>query len=321
MVRLSASAIKEYENCSFAFYGNYILKLPRSKHPKTSAGSVSHEIFELLSNPRHRKYVDSIIEDLKPSVADYPALYKLVVRLIKKEGLELEKWFSDVDNLITSGIKLDFYQEGNVFRYKPEHEFWIQTDKYLAHGFIDQAAKYEDENGQARIMVRDYKSQGFEFTKEELEFNIQALIYQYALHKETGLPVDVEFIMLRHGTKQEVKWQGENSLKGLRAYLDYMADFFEGFDLNKASSNFAAKDKSKWYKLGCITKQGQKKKNGDLFHCCAYKFPRTVYYVKDNTGKIKYSTESKKEILLKEGEYIETFKYGGCAYYFPENYE
>jgi RecB family exonuclease len=316
MVRLSASLIKEYENCSWSFYCSKILKFPKKTHPKTSAGSVAHTLLEVLANPRHNHYVEDILAGGN-TLSHYAALTRLTYRLIEKEGLP-SKWFDDINKLVLAGLHLDFEQEGNTYKYKPEYEFLIKSldGKYEIRGFIDGAAKVGE-----RIKIRDYKSQGYEFTKEELLFNVQAMIYQYILNKETGLPVDVEFVMLRHDKIQEVPWQGNATMGGFELYLDHMADFFEDFGTEKACSNFAAKDKGKWYKLGCITKAGQIKKDGTPWHCCPYKFPRTIYYVKDKDGKVKYSLDSIENVKLKEGEEIEAFAYSGCKWYFPENYE
>jgi len=318
-MRVSASKIKTFQSCSWVYFCQYVLKISSGTHPKTKAGSVAHFLFEVLINPRHSKYVDAV-KDNSASILDFPSLRKLTQKMLKKIELPEEKWIGDIELLVNAGLKLDFNIDGNIKLYDPEYAFEIKTKNYEANGFIDLAAEMPEN----RIKIRDYKSQGFKFTEEELAFNPQAIMYQYALFEKTKMAVDVEFVLLRHNQIQEVKWVGEEAIKGFMLYLDFISETLKNFSMKSACSNFAAHDKSKWYKLGCITKFGQIKKNGDPYHCCSYKFPRKIFYVKDKDGEIKYSAESMEEIdwtIFKEDYKIEEFKYRGCRYWYPENYE
>ncbi len=323
MVKVSASAIKEYENCSWLYNTNYVLKFPQSKHPKTALGGVAHEIFEILSNKKYQTRVSEILAFAEPSITTYPALTRFSIKKLKEAGLNPDEWFTDLDKVVINGLLQDFYQEGSIESFSPEWEFKIETDKYTCRGFIDRAAKYPptERFPNGYIVIRDFKTQGQAFSKEEMNFNIQALLYQYAMHKFEKLPAVVEFVMLRHGKIQKVDWQEEHGIKGLIAYLEYVASYLADFTMEKASSNFARKDKSKWYKLGCITRKGELKKDGTLKFLCSRKYPSTIFYIKDSKGDVKYSTTDVASILLKEGETVEVFEYKGCPAWFPEAYE
>ena len=55
---LSASRIKTAESCSWLYWCKYKLKLPDRSNDGARRGSICHLIFELLGEPRRKKYFD-----------------------------------------------------------------------------------------------------------------------------------------------------------------------------------------------------------------------------------------------------------------------
>ena len=55
MSPLSASKIKKLEDCSWAYWAAYHLKLPDSSNDGARRGTICHLVFECLLNPRHLK--------------------------------------------------------------------------------------------------------------------------------------------------------------------------------------------------------------------------------------------------------------------------
>ena len=62
-VKLSASRIKTAQQCTWLYWSKYKLKLPDSSNDGASRGTVCHNIFECLGNPRHKKHYKTIIKD------------------------------------------------------------------------------------------------------------------------------------------------------------------------------------------------------------------------------------------------------------------
>ena len=56
---LSASRIKTAESCSWLYWCKYKLKLPDRSNDGARRGSICHLIFELLGEPRRKKYFDT----------------------------------------------------------------------------------------------------------------------------------------------------------------------------------------------------------------------------------------------------------------------
>ena len=314
MVRLSASSIKSLTTCSWLFYYNYHLRGPQDTNEKTVIGSAIHEFYEVLSKKRHKKLVDEFINN--QILSENKVLYSFTVRILKKYNLSFDKWIKDFENLIIAGLSDDFYQKDSIESYDPEYEFTLTSKDYIVRGFIDKYAKFEGD----RIKIFDYKSQAKMFTEEEISSNIQAQIYQLAIYKETGLPSDVHFKLLRHNKTQVVEWVGIEAIKGLESYLNYLADYLKDFNQDKAMSNFAANDKDKRWLCGFAKSKNQLKKDGNPYWSCPARWPKTIYYIKDNKGEIRYSTDKIEEIKLVEGETFEAMNYGGCANFYPEKY-
>lgn len=313
MIKLSASSIQSLNDCSWLYYYKYHLKGPQDVNKKTVMGSVIHEFFEILGKKRHSACVRAVQE---VGIMNAESLVRLGIRLLKKYNLEVDEWFDDFIDLATAGLLDDFYDENSDDIYEPEYEFIIQTDKYILRGFIDRHARYKD-----KIKIKDFKSKSKIFSEEELQENIQALIYMFALYKLKGFPSDVEFKLLRHNKTQTVEWCGEDAIKGLGIYLDYLADYLSDFNYKKTISNLAAQDKKKRWMCGYGKFKNQLKKDGEPFYACCARFPKIIYYINDKDGSFKYSVENEKDIELKEGDFVEKWNYAGCPAFNSGSYE
>ena len=308
-LRLSASKIKSMEQCSFKFFCNYILKLPETTHPKTFAGTVAHNIYEALMHPKRKEFQDKVLES--GSVREFPSLMRYCNAMIRKFEI-IEEVAIPIPDMIDVGLMYlkGLLDDPEIIKVIPEYEFTLHTDEYEIKGFIDLLVIYKD-----KALIVDYKSQGRKFTGEQMNYNIQGLVYQLAVRQIFDLPAEVQFIMLRYPpTKrtpekhiQRVPVSDESHLKGVEDYLIYLQKKFNEFGPETAEETFAAADKK------------------TAFFCkyiCQFKHPKKILKVTNDEGVIMRSLELDDEegVLWahNKGFNIERKNYPGCPYFYPK---
>jgi hypothetical protein len=149
--------------------------------------------------------------------------------------------------------------------------------------------------------IIDYKSSKYKFRGDDLEANIQAMMYSLASKKLwPKLKPIVKFLFLRFPKQpiQELVFD-ENQIKGFEYYLEHINDYVNKFDEESARSNFAADNvKNKW-----MCQVGGWK--------CPYKDPYE-YYVKVNDKGEVIETSLEDNFKDIKGFKIEKRKYEGC---------
>ena len=83
--------------------------------------------------------------------------------------------------------------------------------------------------------------------KEEIDFNLQNLMYSLAVFKTKGYIPDVSFIFLKF-KKQPIQGAPKptaEQLEGFKSYLSYVAGYINSFDEKKAVQNLAASSPKK----------------------------------------------------------------------------
>jgi hypothetical protein len=316
MKALSASRIKTLESCSWLYWCNYHLKLPKMENDGARKGTICHNIFELLLAPKNRKIYNEIIA--ADSIKIRPSIGKLITKYAKLLGLVLTpENLLQIETMILVGLKTDFFVEGGQV-IKPEYQFEIVNDgpRYYIKGFIDKPAIRGME-----LVIDDFKSSKKQFSGEDHESNIQALIYSLAAKKIwPDFKPTVRFIFLQYPDNpiQAVEYNND-VLKGFELYLAHVQELVDRFSETDAKSNFAA-DKpapsSGEFKgkllCGFAKTKGQLKKDGTKMWHCDYKFPFDYWVVKDKNGNLVSTAFDKNKIKLKDGETIELAHYSGC---------
>ena len=291
---LSASRIKTLETCSWVYWLNYHAKVPQSQNDGALRGTICHTIFELLLNKRHLKNYKKIIK--KNSIDGDEAIARLVKKLAKKVDLK-EDNYKLLNDMILVGLKNDFFGEGGEI-VKPEYAFEITNEepKYQIKGFIDKPIKIKKE-----MHIIDYKSSKYKFRGDDLEANIQAMMYSLASKKLwPKLKPIVKFLFLRFPKQpiQELTFD-DNQLKGFEHYLQHINEYVNNFDENSAQANFAIDNvKNKW-----MCQVGGWK--------CPYKDPYE-YHVKVNDEGQIVETSLQNNFKDTKGFKVETRKYEGC---------
>jgi len=291
---LSASRIKTLETCSWVYWNNYHTKVPQSQNDGALRGTICHTVFELLLNKRHLKNYKKIIK--KNAIDGDEGVDRLVKKLSAKVKLD-ESNYKLLNDMILVGLKNDFFGEGGEI-VKPEYDFDIKNDepKYHIRGFIDKPVKIKKE-----MHIIDYKSSKYKFRGDDLEANIQAMMYSLASKKLwPKLKPIVKFLFLRFPKQpiQELVFD-DNQIKGFEHYLEHINDYVNKFDEESAKSNFAVDSvKNKWMcQIG-----GWK---------CPYK-DSYKYYVKvnDKGEVVETSLEDNFKDII--GFKVETRTYEGC---------
>lgn len=297
---ISASRIKALDSCSWSYYCKYHLRIPEKSNTGASRGVICHLVFELLFNPRHKKYVKKILK--QNSAFKIPSIKRLIEKHAKKVGINDEENLTMVDEMIIVGLKTDFYPEnGKVV--EPEYEFNIQGEGYKAKGFIDLPIIYEDKK---TIKIRDYKSSKAKFKGEELTFNVQAMMYSIVAKKlwPEYKPI-VEFIFLRFPKApiQAIEFSNEQ-LEGYEYVLQEVYKKIENFSEKDACSNFAADEKATRWLCG--------KEGGWI---CPFRKPLTYYSIFDEEDNFIKSAFTHEEILkfkTNDSYKIKKYNYSGC---------
>lgn len=291
---LSASRIKTLETCSWTYWLNYHLKIPQRSNDGSDRGTICHTIFELLLNKRHLKNYKRIIK--KNSIDGDKGVARLVKKLSAKVKLD-ESNYKLLNDMILVGLKNDFFGEGGEI-VKPEYDFDITNEepKYHIKGFIDKPIKIKKE-----MHIIDYKSSKYKFRGDDLEANIQAMMYSLASKKLwPKLKPIVKFLFLRFPKQpiQELIFTDEQ-IKGFEHYLEHINDYINKFNEESARANFAIDNqKNKW-----MCQVGGWK--------CPYKDPYK-YYVKVNDEGQVVETSLENNFKDVKGFKVETRDYEGC---------
>jgi len=291
---LSASRIKTLETCSWVYWNNYHAKVPQSQNDGALRGTICHTVFELLLNKRHLKNYKRIIK--KNAIDGDQGIDKLVKKLSLKVKLD-ESNYKLLNDMILVGLKNDFFGEGGEI-VKPEYDFDITNEepKYHIKGFIDKPIKIKKE-----MHIIDYKSSKYKFRGDDLEANIQAMMYSLASKKLwPKLKPIVKFLFLRFPKQpiQELIFT-EEQIKGFEHYLEHINDYINKFNEESARANFAVDNqKNKW-----MCQVGGWK--------CPYKDPYK-YYVKVNDKGEVVETSLENNFKDIKGFKVETRDYEGC---------
>ena len=314
---LSASRIKTFETCSWLYWCKYNLSLPDKSNEGAMRGTVCHSIFELLLEAKHKKHQKTISDN--KTIKASSSVDRLVRRLLKGFGILDRENYDLVNDMIVVGLRNDFYVDGSEL-LDPEFEFDITSEKplYRIYGFIDKAAKFKEKK---EVLISDYKSSKAKFKGEDLESNVQAMIYSLVAKKTwPKLKPVVEFIFLRFPRKPIQRLEfNDDTLEGFEYYLEEVYKRVCNFSEKDSKINFAAdkdfpkKDEGFKGPLNCgfAKKKGQLKKDGSLMWHCAYKFPFSYYALKDKSGKI-LKTDFEDTFSPKKEETVEKMDYKGC---------
>lgn len=307
LVKLSPSRIKTYISCSWLGWSRYQERAPDKTNDGSARGSCTHYALECLANKKHKSKYDQIIKD--GGIFNCPPVLRLVLHHAKKLRVSDPENMQMISDFIIVALKTDFYREGadEVFI---EREFDYSNGKYRVGGFMDVLAIYHKEK---KVRCIDYKSSKAKFSKKEMDYNIQGMVYAMICSKwYPGYDVEMvfEFLKFKKDPIQSIKYSAKE-LDAVEVFLEKVGEYLQDFDIKKAFSNFAWKNiENKWL---CGKELGQFNVAGQPAFICSMKYPFVYFKLMDGDKMIKSSREKSDLIPLKKpGMTIITGKYEGC---------
>lgn len=318
---IRSSTLKPFHGCSYLYYAQNILKLPQdSNNDGARMGSVCHTIFELLLNPRHRRYYDRIMESgsIKGNHRENLTVLELIWKLMKREGLpEKDSVYQKINDMLMVGFNNDFFVKGGEiisaeYRFKHRNE----SPKYYIIGTMDKIALKNE-----YVIIYDYKSSKQKYKGDDKNCNYQALMYSlFASKKWPDKKPIIRFIFLQFPDNPILEIQFDvHTLRGFEYMLESDGFKMKDFTEENALSNLAAyqeipRDGSFGGKLLCGFSKfpGQLKKDGTLMFGCIAKWPFSYFKVKNKNNNWIISVKRQEEYILKEGEYFEEVNFEGC---------
>ena len=307
---LSASRIKTLDTCSWLYWGKYHLNMPDKTNSGALRGTVCHNVFEYLLKPRHKKHYKDILT--KGSIEGSEAVNRYVHSYLHRCDIEsfgkesYEENYDLVNNMILVGLRTNFFGKEGGKIDKPEQEFKIKSKKpkYNIYGFMDKPVLYDDDT----LYIVDYKSSKAKFKGDELESNVQAMMYTLAAKKlwPKVKKIIVQFLFLRfpRSPSQELEFS-DSQIKGFEHYLEHLNKVIEEFDEDTAMSNYGADNGHKW--LCGPARSGW---------ICPLKEPYDYYILKDKKGKAVKSAFKKEDLTASKGQKIEKVSYEGCPRFY-----
>jgi len=300
---LSASRVKLLETCSWQYWTKYHLLIPEKNNAGALRGTCCHLIFELLLKERHKHHFAKLINE--GHLRGSPSIDKLVVKTLSKSGILNDENYEMVDQMILVGLQNDFFGGEGAKIDCPEQEFDIVNEKpaYRIKGFMDKPIQYP---GSKMIKVVDYKSSKAKFKGDDLDANVQGMMYSLASRKlwpkQKKYLVDFLFLRFPKQPVQSLEFSKEQ-LAGFELYLEHVNKIVDNFSEETGKTNYAAdKAKNKW-----LCQAGKT-------WVCPVKNPFSYYGLHDEKGAlIKTSLEN--DFSPKERETVKTLKYAGCPRY------
>ena len=204
--------------------------------------------------------------------------------------------YEDLDVLIKRALNYGISMDGAEKVYHPEYKFEFNVNGVNCKGFFDRIADYG-----THIQCLDYKTQKTPFSNKELDSNVQAMLYQYAIRKLFNKKSYVSFLMLR---------QKETSKNFIQEVAPLPDDVLDGFEVYL--NDFSEKIKSFGYKEAV---QNPATKNGESWKCnyCSYKNPFKYYGCYNESGELVRT--SLYEITPKSNEIVIQLDFPGCVFH------
>lgn len=334
--RLSPSKINTINDCSWKYYCSYHLNLPRSSNDGSRRGTICHGLFERLISPKHRHYINEILEFgcpfkisvIKKYLENYAVKENLDLDAetvnLKKNGLITHR--EEISRMIIVGLQSDFLGEGYdeiIAEQVHEENVEINEKRYFIKGIIDKMFLKKDGDGNiVKVKIVDYKTSSKKFDKKKIDLNMQGLIYQIFARRmyPTAKEIEMSFLFLRFPDDPWVivPQVSKEIMEGVEYYLTYLSNYLTAFTEEHAKKNFA-KFNSNCFLCGLYGKKkyydkdaGQKIETNESQFLCDVRDPFYYWAVVNRDGKTIRSEMDKNKIKLKDGETIQRKRYMGC---------
>lgn len=161
-VVLSATKISTYLQCKWKYWCNYVLHLPKKPNPAFKLGIACHESLRLAGEIWREKE-----EFTKHDITKIKNRYNEVAA---QEGIQNMFVYDEGLKMVMARVK-DF-DLGKIIDI--EHNFRLTTDEGVTLiGAMDKVVELSEET----VLVVDYKTSKYFYTKDELKADIQLSVY------------------------------------------------------------------------------------------------------------------------------------------------
>lgn len=215
LIKISASAVKTYEQCPRKYYYNYIKKIPTKQWEHFDLGNLCHKTLEIfheiyMKDGTSKKSLNSIMSHAfatarkefprmrKPLVAEAKELITTYLLSMKQNGMPnvkgVEKFFSFnlTKNILIRGYldRLDISKDGkfHIIDYKTTKNVkYLDDFQLLIYGLWLQREYPETDSfkGSYVLLRHGSKLKSYDFNKEDIERVRKELIsYADTIRKE-----------------------------------------------------------------------------------------------------------------------------------------
>ena len=235
-------------------------------------------------------------------IASSPPVNQMVIKFLKANDAWNDENYDLCNKMIYVALDHDFFGGEGGHIETPEQDFKIENKKpkYNIYGFIDKPVQFKDKG---LLKIVDYKTSKQKFRGDELETNIQAMMYSLAAKKLwpklKRRVVQFLFLKFPRSPAQELEYT-DKQLKGFEYYLERVAKILENFTEDTAKSDYAVHNGHKW--LCGPAKSGW---------ICPFHKPFNYYALLDKDGnQVKSAYEN--EFEPEAGQTVEERHYDGC---------
>jgi hypothetical protein len=288
------------ETCSWMYWCKYHLNLPDKTNDGALRGTICHLILELLLKPRHKKHYDAITEE-KDIAASVP-VNRTVIKFLKANDAWSEENYNLCNKMIYVALDYDFFGGKGGHIETPEQDFKIENKKpkYNIYGFMDKPVQFKNKG---LLKIVDYKTSKQKFRGDDLETNVQAMMYSLAGQKLwpklKRRVVQFLFLKFPRSPAQELEYTDEQ-LKGFEYYLEKVTKVVEGYDEEAAKGDYAVNNGHQW--LCGPAKSGW---------ICPFHKPFN-YFTLLSKGGDQIKSSYKNDFEPKNGQTVEEHHYEGC---------
>lgn len=211
--RMSYTQLTNYERCPKQYRYKYLLGLPGIDNPAQTFGRTVHNTLRefFLKHKNAKEGFEGFNQ--KPEIKDLKDLYNKNWKSGGFESKKQEMYRKEVGwKALESYIENNY--SGNELVLEVEKRIVYRIDDILITGSIDRVDLVEEKNNKKYVEIIDYKT-GKVKEKEDIESDMQLLIYALALDN-LGLVVnDAKLVFVEHGKEVSVKidLEGFTSLK------------------------------------------------------------------------------------------------------------
>ncbi len=336
-VRLSPSRINSINDCSWQYYASYHLKLPRTGNDGSKRGTICHALLECLVKPNHRHYVDKISD--KADCFAFPAISRYLEALSVREKLPLDQIVvnkdknglmthrEEINKMVIVALENDFLgRPGDEILTEIKHTVNVHRGdkKFTILGVVDKVFIRKNKAGEiVEVEIVDYKTSSKKFDEDDIEANLQGLVYQFFAKDmfPNVKKVKFSFLFLRFPREplQTVPVLPDENVDGFEHYLSYITKYMSTFTEEHAKKNFAKYNMASSFLCGLHGKKKyyDKKLKIKIEHdepkfFCALRDAYEYYAVIDPDGNNIRSAMTIEELKIKDGEVPVKRQYLGC---------